>query len=159
MAQTTRSTHTLPTVPHPCKWTLGWPTPSTTHSPRAPLPETWLMLLRDTLANRRCSRNLFLKGGRALTRHLRHSIAQLVTRDSRGAATLHVMVSIFESIQSWLLTSHRAYPYRSQTPRLRLAWVWEAVHPALRVDSAFPCAHWREAAYVRALWQGVYHQL
>jgi len=50
--------------------------------------------------------------------------------------------------------SSRAHTQRSSTTRLRAPWMWEAVYSTLSFDGAFSRAHWRKAAYVRAVWKG-----
>ena len=48
----------------------------------------------------------------------------------------------------------RAYPQRCSSSRVRLSWMWQAIHPTLRPDRAYPRAHRREASPMRAMWQG-----
>jgi hypothetical protein len=53
------------------------------------------------------------------------------------------------------LTHDRTNSYWSPSARLRTPWLRQAVHPTIRLDCSLASTHWREAAYVRALWKGM----
>jgi hypothetical protein len=50
----------------------------------------------------------------------------------------------------------RTNPQWRTPPRLRLAWLWQTVHPEVSPDSTCSCTYGRETSYVREMWKGVY---
>ena len=50
--------------------------------------------------------------------------------------------------------SIRAHSQRCETTCLRLPRMWQAIHPTLGIDRSLQSTHWREASYVRTVWEG-----
>ena len=67
----------------------------------------------------------------------------------RSDLARHGTTFLVSSLCTTILTRDaRTNPLWCSTARLRPSWLWQAVHPAFRLDCSFSRAHWREATYV-----------
>lgn len=74
----------------------------------------------------------------------------------RSDLARHGSCSIILFHEQFIDLRYRTNSHRGATSCLRLSQLWQTIHPAVCSDRTSARPHWREAAYVRTLWKGVF---